>query len=518
MTAIETADFVSAFNEARNSGTAEDAVIFSQLVSSIDVKNANQREQWDDILEELKAQGVTITTQMETFIKNAKEQTDSRYTEAHLKGIGVSEELMSHYKNAEGEELARFHKTFKKWEDDYSLANSDAAKTEDALIRQVIDALARNREKAVEAQEEVANAITEANDKMFSLVSKKIEEDRQNRENEKVEGELNSKRNRLAYLMQDTSGANALEILNLQKEIAEGEQDFQESLIDQSLQKLEDANEKAAEQRERQIEVARDQLEAYQNGNKIVQDAKNYIEQAKKALVDGEDIENTALGQLLSPDRFISAFEESDFWNGLRAALSKLVNRDVEGDLLKKYRTDAQNSIQSNSITDLNDSRIKDVYSDYVLEMTQKGLENSVVTFEEFIETLIAKTVSRRNFASGGGGGGGSNRLEVKAFKSGGLADFTGPAWLDGTISRPEYILNAAQTEAFFSLVDVLESLNTEGDVKNQQKGGDNHFDIEINVEKLESDYDVEQIANKIRSLIYEDAAYRNVNVVGLVR
>ena len=28
-------------------------------------------------------------------------------------------------------------------------------------------------------------------------------------------------------------------------------------------------------------------------------------------------------------------------------------------------------------------------------------------------------------------------------YKTGGLADFTGPAWLDGTKSRPEYVLNA---------------------------------------------------------------------------
>jgi hypothetical protein len=29
-------------------------------------------------------------------------------------------------------------------------------------------------------------------------------------------------------------------------------------------------------------------------------------------------------------------------------------------------------------------------------------------------------------------------------YATGGLANFTGPAWLDGTPSRPEYVLNAA--------------------------------------------------------------------------
>ena len=100
---------------------------------------------------------------------------------------------------------------------------------------------------------------------------------------------------------------------------------------------------------------------------------------------------------------------------------------------------------------------------------------------------------------------------KLRQFKTGGIADFTGPAWLDGTPTKPEYILNAAQTERFFSLVDVLEGFDNNNDTK---PTGDNYFDISINVEKLDSDYDVEQLANKIRSMIYNDATYRNVNAI----
>lgn len=101
-------------------------------------------------------------------------------------------------------------------------------------------------------------------------------------------------------------------------------------------------------------------------------------------------------------------------------------------------------------------------------------------------------------------------------YKTGGLADFTGPAWLDGTPSRPEYILNAAQTERFFSLIDVLEGYDTKG--KTEKPSGDNYFDIDINVEKIDNDYDMEQIADKIRRMIYEDATYRNVNAINHIR
>ena len=43
------------------------------------------------------------------------------------------------------------------------------------------------------------------------------------------------------------------------------------------------------------------------------------------------------------------------------------------------------------------------------------------------------------------------------AFASGGLATFTGPAWLDGTKKRPERVLSAVQTELFERMVHSLE-------------------------------------------------------------
>ena len=99
-----------------------------------------------------------------------------------------------------------------------------------------------------------------------------------------------------------------------------------------------------------------------------------------------------------------------------------------------------------------------------------------------------------------------------QTYKTGGLADFTGPAWLDGTKSHPEYVLSAAQTERFFALVDILEGFNK--DTTQNAQTGDNYYDIEINVENIEDDYSVEQLAEKVRTMIYNDATYRNVNAV----
>lgn len=48
-------------------------------------------------------------------------------------------------------------------------------------------------------------------------------------------------------------------------------------------------------------------------------------------------------------------------------------------------------------------------------------------------------------------------------YATGGLASYTGIAWLDGTSSKPERVLNAQQTESFERLVNVMDSLRMSG-------------------------------------------------------
>lgn len=106
-----------------------------------------------------------------------------------------------------------------------------------------------------------------------------------------------------------------------------------------------------------------------------------------------------------------------------------------------------------------------------------------------------------------------------KKYKTGGLADYTGPAWLDGTKSRPELVLNQKDTQNFLQLKDVLGAFMKQNKVINNSTSvGDTVYDISISVEKMTSDYDVEQVATKIKQMISSDAAYRNSTMVQRLR
>ena len=106
---------------------------------------------------------------------------------------------------------------------------------------------------------------------------------------------------------------------------------------------------------------------------------------------------------------------------------------------------------------------------------------------------------------------------KFKAYKTGGLADFTGPAWLDGTKSHPELVLNARDTENFIQLKDILSNV-LKRDSNKAENSGDNYFEIHIDVERIEDGYDVEQLADKIKGIIQQDAMYRNVNFINHLR
>ena len=104
--------------------------------------------------------------------------------------------------------------------------------------------------------------------------------------------------------------------------------------------------------------------------------------------------------------------------------------------------------------------------------------------------------------------------FKALGFKTGGLADYTGPAWLDGTPSKPELVLNATDTQNFLALRDILSKAIGSTNAINNSYGGNATYEININVDKLTSDYDVDRVAERVKKIIVKDSGYRNVTQV----
>ena len=72
----------------------------------------------------------------------------------------------------------------------------------------------------------IDESINDANSKLIDSIQSNLDKIRQERQNEETEQSIEDNERRLAYLQQDTSGANALEIQKLQEELATQKQDY----------------------------------------------------------------------------------------------------------------------------------------------------------------------------------------------------------------------------------------------------------------------------------------------------
>lgn len=104
-----------------------------------------------------------------------------------------------------------------------------------------------------------------------------------------------------------------------------------------------------------------------------------------------------------------------------------------------------------------------------------------------------------------------------KQYATGGYVDYTGPAWVDGTKSHPEYMLNAAQTQQFETLVAALSNIYHQGmsPIKQStQNSGDATYTFYINIDQMASDYDVDQLISRIEQKMVDSSKYRNITIL----
>ena len=95
---------------------------------------------------------------------------------------------------------------------------------------------------------------------------------------------------------------------------------------------------------------------------------------------------------------------------------------------------------------------------------------------------------------------------ETKKYATGGLVNYTGPAWVDGTPTKPEAFLNAQDTQRIGEAAKILAQIPAlNGASENVSTNiGDTTIEIHINVENIESDYDVDQMIERVKNDIID--------------
>lgn len=93
-----------------------------------------------------------------------------------------------------------------------------------------------------------------------------------------------------------------------------------------------------------------------------------------------------------------------------------------------------------------------------------------------------------------------------KKYARGGLVNYTGPAWVDGTPTKPEAFLNSQDTQRIGEAAKILAQIPAlNGASENVSTNiGDTTIEIHINVENIDSDYDVDKMIERVKKDIVD--------------
>lgn len=427
---------------------------------------------------------------------------------------------------------------------------------------QVRDMVIEQYEQEIDKLEQIDSAINDANSKLINSIQKSIDRYRQDRDNEKTEKDIEDKQRRLALLRADTSSANRGEIMSLEKEIGEAQEDYTDTLIDQKISALQEQNEEASAQRQEQIDIANKQLKsAKENG---------LINEQVRALLDKSDtFEGSPLEELWKKSNGLKGYDATEWDQQLKDFKEKYLDYQANNSFKSAYMagndsinanladelqkvipntTDLYSTVQDAlggygimsseekekileaigntnpgfNLDDYKTRKVTDEYSQYDSgvyyehewnEITKQGisfislLQGGEYVRKEDLESYDTPLGKRWRI---------KKNAQLYKFATGGLNTQTGPAWLDGTPSKPELVLNAQDTQNFLQLKDILSSIMSNGAFSTTpQNDGTINLEIYLNVEQgLSSDYDVEQLVTKVKQEIARVGQERNIQIL----
>lgn len=115
--------------------------------------------------------------------------------------------------------------------------------------------------------------------------------------------------------------------------------------------------------------------------------------------------------------------------------------------------------------------------------------------------------------------GGDLSKRKTKQFATGGLVNYTGPAWVDGTPSKPEAFLNSEDTARIGAAAKLLSQIPlfkgrniTDNSISSSI--GDTTIEVHINVENISSELDIDNALERVRQDILNVASPKGSSVI----
>ena len=370
------------------------------------------------------------------------------------------------------------------------------------LTNDIADVFQELDEKQLEDRQEFYEKLEEQDQRYLESVRNNIEEERKARERANSFEDLQKKQSRLALLQRDSSGRYANDIAELQEEINQDQQDLADENVDNILDTLEKQMDKDAERHQDILDAMQKQIDSNIENRIYIERAEQTIAQGEQAILDaihmGEDWRNASNAEREKMDE-----EQATNIAGSKSYLEKL-NEGItsSSEYISKMVTDALTKQTESLIWTIGDIPQNDeVHVAHAME----------TTLPPILEQFFARTTTAQDMANDNATSG------AKKYATGGLVDYTGPAWVDGTPGKPEAFLNANQTAMIAAFTANLAKMVSGKFPSSNIEAGSN-CEINIDIGSIGADYDIDQAINKVKQEIVNSAQFRNVTLLNRKR
>lgn len=366
------------------------------------------------------------------------------------------------------------------------------------LTNDIADVFQELDEKQLEDRQEFYEKLEEQDQRYLESVRNNIEEERKARERANSFEDLQKKQNRLALLQRDSSGRYANDIAELQEEINQDQQDLADENVDNILDTLEKQMDKDAERHQDILDAMQKQIDSNVENRIYIERAEQTIAQGEQAILDaihmGEDWRNASNAEREKMDE-----EQATNIAGSKSYLEKL-NEGItsSSEYISKMVTDALTKQTESLIWTIGDIPQNDeVHVAHAMETTLPSI----------LEQFFARTNTAQDMADD------NATNKAKKYATGGLVNYTGPAWVDGTPGKPEAFLNANQTAMIAAFTANLAKMVSGKFPSSNIEAGSN-CEINIDIGSIGADYDIDQAINKVKQEIVNSAQFRNVTLL----
>lgn len=366
------------------------------------------------------------------------------------------------------------------------------------LTNDIADVFQELDEKQLEDRQEFYEKLEEQDQRYLESVRNNIEEERKARERANSFEDLQKKQNRLALLQRDSSGRYVNDIAELQEEINSDQQDLADQNVDNILDTLEKQMDKDAERHQDILDAMQKQIDSNVENRIYIERAEQTIAQGEQAILDaihmGEDWRNASNAEREKMDE-----EQATNIAGSKSYLEKL-NEGItsSSEYISKMVTDALTKQTESLVWTIGDIPQNDeAHVAHAMETTLPSI----------LEQFFARTNTAQDMADD------NATNKAKKYATGGLVNYTGPAWVDGTPGKPEAFLNANQTAMIASFTANLAKMISGKFPSSNVEAGSN-CEINIDIGSIGADYDIDQAINKVKQEIVNSAQFRNVTLL----